>query len=336
MSFSYYTRWLSPTFRRQLAWLRELKPLPKVHYSWALPDSVLAQPDERVYEYVRISRAACVQAEYATQAQIETCVRLCHPVGATIGLNLKPYHNIFDAKRPPTANGDAERDLLHNSLVSCKGWLVRANERQSAATQVTAIMLDSEVFYVKADNPAWNQAITDQYDAVYDLCKEVFPDARVEWYERGIEASQNETGWSATAWNTFDNKADSFSCDVYRVPEITEMRETFRRTYDMAISIPDHPQPREVTPWIGLGAGYQRDFDFQHWVENWDYPTIYTWMLGAEINNAWYGDRPKRYAPWNAAKVCVFYPPPFDPRSPAWVKHFVAYCRGAQGMKILP
>src|SRR3990172_9754833 len=88
MSFSYYTRWLSPTFRRQLAWLRERKPLPKVHYYWALPDSALAQPDERVYEYVRISRAACVQAEYATQAQIETCVRLCHKANATTGLSM--------------------------------------------------------------------------------------------------------------------------------------------------------------------------------------------------------------------------------------------------------
>ena len=47
-------------------------------------------------------------------------------------------------------------------------------------------------------------------------------------------------------------------------------------------------------------------------------------------------DRPERFAPWHAAKVVCFWPPPFDQRCPAWTRHFVAYVRGANGVKELP
>jgi hypothetical protein len=114
---------------------------------------------------------------------------------------------------------------------------------------------------------------------------------------------------------------------------IDTMRETFRRTYERA---KEHGV-NEVTPWIALGTGYRPAVDqFHAWQSNWDYDVIFSWQLGAEVNIGWYGANPMRYAPWNAAKVVVFYPGAFDPRSPAWGKHFVAYVRGATGVKKLP
>jgi hypothetical protein len=92
-----------------------------------------------------------------------------------------------------------------------------------------------------------------------------------------------------------------------------------------------------VTPWVALGAGYRRQPDnSQAWDTDWDYDTVYSMLLGGEINLPWYGQQPERYAPWDAAEVVVFYPPPFDGRTPAWGKHFVAYARGAAGLDELP
>jgi hypothetical protein len=313
--------------------LRDLRALKKPHWSWSLPDFALTQPDERVFEVARIMGSACLQGEYATPQQVATCVKLCHAMLASIGINLKPYHNLVPDGASPLFAYPDELSLLARALTMCRHWLDQANESKNTDVKVGVILLDSERFYRKDDDPAWNAAITERYNEVYDLCKSIFPGVRVEWYERGIEASQSETGWSPAPWNVFDNKADSFSCDLYRVSEITEMRETFRRTYDFAATKVVNP---EVTPWVALGSGYFRNFDFQEWKSDWDYPTIYSWMLGRELHDHWFGDRPQRFAPWNAAKCCVFYHNVFDSRSPSALKHFVAYVRGSHDIKSLP
>jgi hypothetical protein len=315
--------------------LKELKALTKTHYSWCLPDNVLAQPDERHFEYVRITGAACLQGEYATAEQVATCVKLCHRANdklTSIGINLKPYHNL---PQDTDHSWLVELVLLKTALLNCKICLGLENSAQGATVAVSAILLDSEQFYV-SDDPVWNARITVKYDEVYDLCKSVFPDARVEWYGRGIQAGEHKTGWGPQPWNTFDNKADSFSCDLYRVAEFSEMCETFRRTHAFAKTKVMNPV---VTPWIALGSGYRRQVDqYQKWDMVWDYDLIYSWILGMVINVPWFGwpEQEERFAPWNAAKVAVFYPPPFDPRVPSWCKHFVAYCRGAEERKELP
>jgi hypothetical protein len=110
------------------------------------------------------------------------------------------------------------------------------------------------------------------------------------------------------------------------------MRETFRRTCKLA----DELGIEDVTPYVALGAGYRRGItEFQHWDPDWSYDIVYSYMMGAELNIKWYGDRPERFAPYNRAKVIVFYPSPFNGGTPDWARHFIAYVRGATGVKDL-
>ncbi len=334
-----------------IQWLRELKPLPKVHYSWPLPNELLAHPDDpRLVEYVRITHAASVSGEWATEAQIEAAVSLCAnvnatnpPIPASLAINYSPWHREFGKDLPPTDVGpshEAELRRFRERLSLLRTWIEQANlalSREGSAhksdVRVTALLLDSERLYVKPGDAAWNAAITAKYDLIHGIGKELFPGARIEWYGRGIEESAHESGWSPLPWNTFENKAETFSCSLYRVSEIGVMRETFRRTLELARK----HGVKEVTPWVALAAGYRRQVDaFQKWDEDWDYDLVCSWMLGAELNQPWYGDRPERFAPWNAAKIVVFYPAPFNPKAAQWGKHFVAYVRGANGVKSLP
>lgn len=329
---------------RLLDWLGDLKPLPKVHYSWPLPNELLDNPDDpRLIEYVRISHAACFSGEWATRRHVETAVRVCKRVNAggptlpaSIAINYSPWHREFGKDLPPTDTGSTEKAEVarfRDRITTIKQWLADANREQDAEIRVTAILLDSERLYVKPGDAAWNAAITAKYDLIHEIGKELFPEARIEWYGRGVEESANESGWSPYPWNTFENKAATFSCSLYRVAEIGVMRETFRRTHALA----RQHGVSEVTPWVALASGYRRQVDkFHEWDVDWDYDLVYSWMLGAELNQPWYGQRPERFAPWNAAKVVVFYPAPFNPKTPQWGKHFVAYVRGANGVKSLP
>ena len=122
------------------------------------------------------------------------------------------------------------------------------------------------------------------------------------------------------------------SCSLYTVPEVERTRGTFRKTCQLA----DELGVKEVTPWVALASGYRRDVEkFQRWSYSWDYDLEYSYMLGAELNHPWYGARPKWFAPYSRAEVVAFYPDPFYKDTPFWAKHFVAYVRGAHGIKKL-
>ena len=328
-----------------LKWMKELKPLQKVHYSWAIPESVIDNPkDPRLFEYARITHAVSLN-EAATPRRVERAVVICKQVNAlnpepgipaTIAVNYSPWHRVFPKDAPPTDVGEkhqAEINKFRRKLEDIKRWLADANARHQTNIPITAFLLDTERFYVREGDKRWNQAITAKYDVLYDITKELFPGARVEWYKRGIARCAAKTGWKANARFTYDEKGDSFSCSLYRMPEIGYMRETFRRTYDFA----KLHGVEDVTPWVALAAGYRRDVDdFHKWHADWDYDLIYAWLIGRELNNPWFGRHPDRFAPYFAAKVIVFYPPPFDPRAPAWGQHFVAYVRGAHMIEKLP
>jgi hypothetical protein len=216
-----------------------------------------------------------------------------------------------------------------------RDWLKAANQKYDANIAISAILFDSEHFHVRADDAAWNNAITAKYDAATEIVHTVFPGVRIEWYARGaIHPSASPTGWSESTYFTLDEKAESFGCSLYQVPEIGYTREIFRRTAQNAEKHGCH----EVTPWIALASGYRRQTDtFHEFSLQWNYDLIYSWQLGAEVNNAWYGspERSERFAPWNMAKVAIFYPEPFG-RSIHWPEHFVAYVRGAHLIRSLP
>lgn len=324
--------------------LKSLKPLPKVHYSWPLPNDILeGAADPLLQEYVRLTHAVSISGEWATLKHVSTAVRVCKAVNlqssgrpASIAINYSPWHREFDKELPATDVGPtyhAELARFRMRLETIRQWLSDANREYETSINVSALLLDTERFVARRDDKTWNQAITAKYDAIYEIALDVFPQARVEWYGRGIQESANAEGWSPFPWNTFENKTAAFSCSLYRLPEISVMRETFRRTLDLARQY----HGAEVTPWVALASGYRRQIEkFQVWDDNWDYDLVYSWMLGAELNDPWYSQNPERFASWSAAKVVVFYPAPFNSKSPAWGRHFVAYVRGANGVKSLP
>ncbi len=330
-----------------LALLRELRPLPKVHYSFPVPSSWLTASNQPLaLEYVRITRALSLQSESVTGAQVEVAVAICAAVNrrdprppATLALNYSPWHRRFGADLPPTDTGrtaDAELSAYRERLELLRDWVAQACRRQGVAIEVSALLLDSERFHTReASAPGaaeWNAAIRAKHDAIYAASKDVFPRARVIWYALGGYApASNDEGWTQANFLDLDTRNDGWSVPLYRGPEIDTHREQQRRTVRDA----ERRGVREVIPWVALGSGYKRQVQGAEWawVFDWDYDLVYSWQLGREINHPWFGARPVRYAPWSAAPVVCFYPGPFDPRVPAWPRHFIAYVRGATDVK---
>lgn len=332
-----------PSEEQVLQWLRELKPLPKVHYSWPIPFDRFS--DELLFEYVRLTGAVSVSGEWSKVEQLDAAVAVCQKVNrtkpkipASIGINFSVWHRRFGKDLPPTDTGPshaAELDYLKSRMTVMREGLAAANRKFQSDIRISAILFDSEHFHVRPGNSRWNAAITAKYDAAYDIVKELFPKVRVEWYARGaIQPGASSSGWSQATYFSLDEKGESFGCSLYQVPEIGYTREIFRRT---AANAEKHGC-REVTPWIALASGYRRQVDKYHEFSlDWNYDLIYSWKLGAEINHSWFGapERAERFAPWHMAKVAIFYPEPFG-RSPYWPQHFVAYVRGAHLIKSLP
>lgn len=328
---------------RVVSWMKELEPLPKVHYSWPLPYKTIS--DEVLFEYVRLTHAASLSGEWSSPEQMDRAVEVCRRVNAqkpkipaSIGVNYSVWHRRFGPELPPTDTGpthDAELNYLRTRMQAIRDSLAAANEKHQANVAVTAILFDSEHFHTKEGDADWNAALTQKYDAADEIVREVFPKARVEWYARGaIQPGASPAGWNQSSHFTLAEKGESFGCSLYQVPEIGYTREIFRRTAQNAAQ----HGCEEVTPWIALASGYRRQTDKYHeWSYDWNYDLIYSWQLGRELNNSWFGvpERSERFAPWTKAKIAIFYPEPFG-RTPHWGQHFVAYVRGAHGIKELP
>ena len=104
-----------------------------------------------------------------------------------------------------------------------------------------------------------------------------------------------------------------------------------------------------VTPWIALGCGYRRSASRARPLEfanSNDYPAVYSWELGGEINNRSFESTPELaadFAPWSWAEEVVLFPSPLETQntlrtgggnrsSTNIFDHFVAYVRGATGL----
>jgi hypothetical protein len=320
-----------------------LKPLPKVHYFWPIaPELLNDRNNRRLYELARITHSLCVSGEWVTKQQIDNCVYTCARVNrtgpsikASLGVNFSPWHRKFGKKLPPTDRGPTYREEIYyfeERMRSVRQWLEQSNKKYKSNVKIGAITLDSERFQKKAADKVWNEGMREALDAIHIKARSILPGARIEWYGRGMLQVSRGDGWDKTPYWTGKEIKGPLSCSLYTVPEIERTRETFHRTCKLA----DQMGISDVTPWVALAAGYRRGLTkSRYWDKDWSYDIMYSYLIGAELNIKWYGDRPERFAPYNRAKVIVFYPPPFDKRAQDWAKHFIAYVRGATGVKEL-
>ena len=117
--------------------------------------------------------------------------RVCHSVNltrqkvpASIGVNFSVWHRRFGKDLPPTDTGpthQAELDYLRSRMTAIRDEIAAANLRLKADVRVTAILFDSEHFHVKPDDDNWNAAITQKYNAAYDLVREFFPNGSFQF-----------------------------------------------------------------------------------------------------------------------------------------------------------
>jgi hypothetical protein len=203
--------------------------------------------------------------------------------------------------------------------------LGEANRRHETNVGVSAVILDSERFKISSSNRAINEAITRKYDQIYEVAKEAFPRARVEWYARGLVHKVSEGKWSVVPYFTLQEKGDSVSCQVYEVPSVARMRESCQRT----VALAGENGREAVTAWVALGAGFDRSGLRPRWRFNLDYNPAFSWTLGRDINRSL--EHGRGATPWDAVKTVVLYPSPLDLRSPLTFTHFLAYARGAVG-----
>ena len=60
---------------------------------------------------------------------------------------------------------------------------------------------------------------------------------------------------------------------------------------------------------------------------------VYSWMLGAEVNDPFYARFPAAFADWGFAPAVALWPSPFDASfQPSMLAHFAEYVRGAHGL----
>lgn len=281
--------------------LRALRPLQKPHYS-SNPDYNDADRD-LLAEYARLARGLTVEGEWVTEDQVQWACSVVQKLRATDPLaTLSVHWGHFGTEK----YGEMQTRLA-----------AIGHAAELAGVTVGAVVFDCEAQHGSAQDA----------DAVHRMSHrravETLNPGRVIWYNRGgVTPAATVSGWHTSLHFDYAEPGDGFSVALYRVPEIETTREQFRRT------VANAGLGREVTPFVALGAGYRRttrsmgDFD-----KAWDYDPIYSWQLGAEINEPWFADRPERFAPWSRARRVCFYPAPFAFET--WGRHFVAYVKGA-------
>lgn len=329
-----------------LSKLRELKPLPKVHYSWRLENEFLDDRNNKLmYELARLTHSLCVAGEWVTSSQIDNCVYTCARINKTepkiqcsIGIVYSPWHRKFMPKLElgkhisenqtsaifdhPTYDAEIENFSRRSALI--KHWVKMSNKKYGTDVKISAVLLDTERFYRREKDEKWNEMMRKALDAIHLKAVELFSNARIEWYGRGITG--NGTSFSKTLYFTGKEIMPTLSCSLYTLPDMKRMMATFQKTYELADSL----EIKEVTPWVALASGYKPDLIKKlKWTFNWDYDPVYSYQMGANLNN------PEKNVSFNHANVIVFFPAPFNRNSSSWGKHLIAYVRGATGIQNL-
>lgn len=223
----------------------------------------------------------------------------------------------YEFANPLPGDGVLERELK----------FLRDTLREFMAGLPADVCKPTPVVVIDSEGWTWGQTperqaeLLARHRAIAEVFLDLWSGCQIEWYARGsVQASASETGWTESdpMWGV---PGSSSSVCLYRAWEPDQYRREFGWTAGRNL-FPD------VTPWVALGCGYARKtVEFHVWRRDVRYDPVYSWMIGAEINQRWFGDRPQRYAPWNRAKSVVFYPSPLA--TPTSRLHAVAYARGA-------
>lgn len=177
--------------------LKGLKELQKVHHSWPIPANFLHSSDASfidgvMHDYVRITGACSLSLEGLNRTLLNTCAEICDAVAAartgprpTITVNYSPWYHEFPGNDPTVAGPPEVAELveLEAQLANLKAWLPSAG---SGKTKLGAVLYDSEKFhYSSHDTDAFKTALTRKHDLIWNATRNVFPNVRIELYDRG-------------------------------------------------------------------------------------------------------------------------------------------------------
>lgn len=329
-----------------LAWMRQLGPLNRRHFTWKPYYDFYLGDDELLYEFIRINNGV-TWADWPNASIIDKLVRMCKQINqanpaipASIAFFDSPYYRYWPIDAPPTYNGveRAQELAAHGQqLATLSNYLGTSNARYNGPNiEISAIIYDTELWRLRTpadpDYVIWNTAMRNNYDDIYNITRIYFPTAPVEWYSRGwirFFGNVEPPGWATEPYYHFDltEQGDACSAVMYRLPMQNASREVFTRTAQYAAA----HGVSHTTPWLALGAGYRPipNSTNAEYTPDWNFDMQVSWNFGHEINDL---SNPV----WSATDYVVFYPIPFDTATPYYAQHYIAYVRGAQNIAGLP
>eukprot|EP01046_Picozoa_sp_COSAG06_P005700 COSAG06_NODE_258_length_18940_cov_15.039648_1_plen_299_part_00 len=236
-----------------------LPALPKVHHSSAIEP--INASDPVMLHYARITHSLGLTAYWAGSDDVAEAAKACRasdllpppppPPGVrlaaaapaircSIAVNYSPWGedgSPFPHTAPPTQQGpleDAELQLFRTKLGNFTAWLADANAalHLSPPVEISVVLLDSERFGTKADDAAWNDAVTRKNNLFLAAARQLVPHAAVEYYSFGGQIrGPTPTGWGVSgAWFTLEEETDIYAVSLYTVPEFGYVREAYTRT----------------------------------------------------------------------------------------------------------
>ncbi len=330
--------------------LRELEPLPKVHYAWGLPSSFLNNREHDLrQEYARITHslttngaARAIHGRARAVNRIDNLVYACAKINRTdpeipvsIAVSYSPWHRKFmpdvrhvndlDISIFQDPSYQEEIDEFISQMTFTKQQIAASNRKYGSNVKVSALLMNAERFSPRRHDPDWNKAMARALDDIHKEAIKLFPDARIEWYSRGMGGYTIE---SLSKWYSYFTGKETYiptlSYTHYGVPDPDFMQERFLQTCELA----DTLDVKEVTPWLGLAWGRKRDPNGRVWFDAWDYDVKYSYYAGKKLNELGKTERPEDYPPYHRVGVVVIYTP-FASNIPEFGKHFIEYCKGA-------
>lgn len=319
--------------------LLELKPLPKVHYTtpyyWEDFDN------SRLYQLARITHALSVSGEWTNIKQIDRCVYTCArlnktkpAIQASICVNFSPWHRRFKKDLPSTDRGPTYREEIsyfQKRALLVKQWVKRSNEIYGTDVRISAINFDSERFSPKKGNRQWNKGMRHCLDVIHKKAVSIFPEAKMIWYGRGIQYNPTYKRWEPTRYWTGEELNTSLTCALYTIPETEQTHGTLWQTIELA----KQKKIADVVPYVALASGYHPKPKGHYWKMDWPYDLKHSYDIGKFLNTNDNSELQKGYDIDRWVKVIIFYPTAFNHKVPDWPRHFIAYVRGATGVKDL-